>query len=56
MTRLVILSAVWGAGSWERRTILSNGRVDKDGKTRVSIEAYNRLLRGIPRGVRVKIN
>lgn len=36
-------------------TILCYGRVDQDGKTRISQEAYNRLMKPVPPGRCVRI-
>jgi len=52
-TRLVIISAHWGPKPTERAIKLVKGRIDSDGKTRISTTAYQDLLKNVPRGVGV---
>ena len=49
--RLVIITAKWGYRPHEQCTKLVYGRIGEDGKTRISIDAYDDLIRNAPRGV-----
>lgn len=51
MKRLVILRASWGSRPDQTKVKLVWGRVDPDGKTRVSVDAYDSLTAKAPRGV-----
>ena len=51
MKRLVIIRASWGSKKSQTRTKMVWGRVDADGKTRISTDAYQSLVADAPRGV-----
>ena len=53
MKRLVILQVKDSRRIYN--TILCWGRVGQDGKTRISNEAFNRLMAPVPRGICVRI-
>jgi hypothetical protein len=56
MLRLVIIRATWGPRSNQTKTKLVYGRVGADGKTRISLDAYQSLYANAPRGVCVRFS